>query len=657
MKKNLDQVMQKRSDLTAKLFSDRLETNSALSAAGLHQGPPHKTTSQQSKPLDRTPFTQGSSDAWQTIIVSSILHNASAPLFFMQLKIMRELPLNHSAPILFGIWSLTALINSWVNYYKYILRLTPEFSLTFEDNNIKTKKPGTLYFFFVKKEQKLILHYKILVETQNENTNKQELIEEIVSLESTTLDQRLVDKLAQGKFNTLTKDESVALKNFIKQNYPNHHPVLVADEDFIPGNRKDSWFFTKCAMSEFPSIFSGMILGYTVTVGQSESSRVAAAIFLGLMNYIKNLLIDMPIIVNAYGTNKSLGNLGLIIDQPGTWLVFNTLVIGLLKNVAPTVIAILTAYSILTAKNIPFTVNLIASMMLYPFVASTFLIFTMYALQKLNLNKSSKQEPISLWKHRPNFKTLGEYFGIIVSESNYTIFSIPMWRSLFSHNSVASMLTLHNSFAKETSSWCDILLAAPGEILGWRALTISGFLTVFALSPHFIATLLATMNAIGNIAIIYDPTAEVATSFLKFFFENKADSFISLLTYIMLSLEIFAAIMGAKSQYSNFLEAVKCRADELWINTNTASEHQNPVIRFAEKNNQDNNFAGPYVLLRNQVINMNAEYFRENSQMHSIENESRSYQQLIINYSILYGDEHRDTELAETKDDFCLSPS
>lgn len=477
-------------------------------------------------PVARTPFTEGSSEAWSTIASNSIFHTASTPLAFMQLRIIKDLPIGVSFFILLGIWAGATGLSSWANYYKYIERSTPEFALEYiEDFRDITPKPGTLYFFNVTDGEgngnNNGLHYLIYVEVNKKVRYDIKNVENAFHVE-------LKNLIKVRAFNQLKQAQSKTIKSTVELN---HVPRIMADADYVPGKRRDYWFFLLCCLSELPSASAGTILGYASAMGQSESNRILAAAILGGLNYIKNLLCDLPIIANAYGKNEKLDNMGPIAIQPGAWLIINAGVLLLLRNVAPAFLAFTTWAALSNDSILPSPIGFIIGLLLFPYIASSFLLFTMLALQKLNLQKGLR-------------------------DSVYDSF---FQRLLFNKSAIESSLGLEHSLA----NWKNPVAQFLGEILGGRFSTVSMPLQCFGWSPQQTATSLATMKAIGDFALIFGPTFDVVASFLSFFFNNTADGAKLPLTFVLLALGFSASVLGAITQWPNFVECCELRKNAL----------------------------------------------------------------------------------------------
>lgn len=507
-----------------------------------------------------TPFTEGSQVAYRAAFLDSLFDSAPVPLTAMLFKSVDALPLYISLPLLITLWGLATRLIFWVNYYVFIERLTPEFGLELETQFTPPKKEGTLYFFPVKNEHnKKTAHYTFLVKDKDNS-----ITEEIGILDDLPLDSQ--EKLYNGTFKfketKLSKTESALLKETVAKRYPHHKPILQPDEDFIPGDRRDPWFFILCAASEFPTFFAGVIFGYTLIEEADEDTKIALAVFFGLLNWLKNILIELPVIANAYAKDSNPDHImGPIEDQPGTWLVFNLYMLLALKNIAPAALGLLTDYGIFSEETIPLPsyidlyVKIVAAIPIYWFSTSTTLVFTMYALQSLNLKK-----------------TLNE------------------------------TITLHHTLAEKNK---HPVLRFFGELLGCRALTISLWLQC-GFSPRFVAKMLTYINAIANIVLIYDPTVIISDDLIEFFVrhipnasKNVADIAFYLLAFVLIFAQGWAAWLLADSQYSNYLAVAEERQKELGIQSDDIEEPDNlitshpeqlhnPIVRFApDQNAQD----------------------------------------------------------------------
>lgn len=488
----------------------------------------------------RTPFTQWSKNARYTIVSNSIFHTASTPLALMQLKLMHELELEKSGFILLLAWTIAASLSGWANYYKYIERSTPEFGLEYQHNFDFTPEPGTLYFFDVTDGSgpgnNNGLHYLIYT------LEKEKIRYDIKSVEN-KFDEELKERIRNKHFDQLTKINSETIKSTVELN---HLPKLMADANFMPGERQDYYFFPLCLLSQLPAMPSGAILGYTVMAGQPESNKITAAVVFALLNYVKNILCDMPIIANAYGKSETLGNMGPIATQPGTRLVINAAVLLFLRNIAPALLAVTTLVSLAGDSVIPSPAGLIISVILFPFITSSFLVFTMLALNKLNLQQGLKD-----------------------SSRDSTIQKV-----LFNRSAITNSLGLEHSLAQYENRIAKIL----GEIFG------GGFIMSIPLKagwwPQTVASVMTFMKALGDLALIFDPTFEVAKNFLAFFFNHAADKAKAPLIIILLAIGACACILGAIAQWPNFVECGEIRQKELEldnsrnsISSNHSSDH------------------------------------------------------------------------------------
>lgn len=490
-----------------------------------------------------TPFTVGSKNAWATVLISSGLHNSPTPLFLMEFRAFSTYS-SSSFLLLLTAWLGAASLNAWTNYYKYTLRLTPEFGLALQQGSSQDhpRTAGTLYFSPPDYTDKSgsCLRYAIHAEEAN-GSAKGDSGELCVT-------EDLRDKLTSGDFRRLSTADSSALKSAIKKSYPQHKPKLQPDRPFIPGTRIDAWFFLKCVCSTFPTAAAGALLGYTITSG---SKKIPAAVLLALMNWCKNLFLDMPVVAAAYGVSPEQGNLAPLIEQPGAWWVLNTLVLGFLKNIAPCLSSLLVASGALTLTPI-IPLNVLMALTLFVYAESTFLIFMLYVLKNLNIQKTvTEHEAPNSWYTR-------------------------IRNHIFSTNAVATMLpVLHNSFAVElpfsceqptwdqASAWRQSAAWVMGELLGFRATTVSLPLSL-GVSAQTVAHSLATMSALSNLVLLYQPTTQVAQTFLQYFWGNTVTPLTALaVTVCLFALEGYGAIMSARSQWPNFHAYVNIREQEL----------------------------------------------------------------------------------------------
>ena len=492
----------------------------------------------------RTPFTKGSTKAWSTVISNSVFHTASTPLALMQLKVVQDLSLSVSELLLLASWGTAAGLNSWANYYKYIERSTPEFGLEYVTDFNFIPEPGRLYFHNVTdgtgEGNNNGLHYLIHVEKNGVLRYDVKCVEHLY-------DDNLKVKIKNRQWEKLTKLDSEKIKSNVESN---HIAQPMADADFIPGTRQDNWFILLCCISLLPALSSGSILGYTSTAGQTESNRVAAAATYALFNYIRNLLCDMPIIANAYGKNEVLGNMGPIALQLGAWLIINAPILLLLRNIAPAFLALTTWAGLTNDSVIPSPFGFIGGLVLFPYITSSFLLFIMLALLKLNLQQGLKDSPDdSCWQ-----------------------------KLFFNKTAITSSLGLEHSLA----NWKNPIAQFFGEILGGRFITVNGPLKA-GLSPQANASLITSMKAIGDFALIFGPTFDVVASFFTFINSTNNASKLPL-TYFLLGLGAIAAFLSAITQWPNFVECCERRQKELNI-----PKHRNSIANSHEGDSQSDN--------------------------------------------------------------------
>lgn len=469
---------------------------------------------------------------WATIIANSVVHTASTPLalivvFKGAMQNLKNRSPENAFAVLLGAWVAAALLSGWASYYKYArLKKSYDFSLLGKDT---VPEPHNLYWLMVEGATNPGLHYVFDGEKDGEKVVDVKRVEHLLK------SKKIKEFLLAGRAAELTPEELLKIKVVIA---PQHKPGRLVDEKFIPGTRKDHWFIPLCALSQLPAMPSGAILGYSI-------KGIPGAVLFALLNYAKNLLTDTPAIANAYGINKALGNMAAVATLPLAWLIINSPVLWLLTDIGPGLLAAFTSDGLMTDTTISSPLGIILAVILFPFVVAAFLLFTITALQKLDLAQGLNDYPQSYFH-----KALFSKSAIEKSVDLEYMFA-------HSYNPLTQLTKILLNYYLQPS-WCQ---------KGW--------------SPQSVAYLITAGKALGDLALVFGATFEVVKSFLTFFFDENAKAKASNMpiSWSLIGVGLFAAIMGAISQMPNFNECAQTRKKMLDKETqNDTDKHLYAVV-------------------------------------------------------------------------------
>jgi hypothetical protein len=306
-----------------------------------------------------------------TTLANTIKTSLPVPIALTLIAALKGQRLEDALGEIAGTLLAASVPGYWMEWYKIKYRLTPEFYL--KNLTVDTVfEEGTLYLFHVSDENETQVLYYMALGKNNQ-----------LDIKKINQKNQIFDSIIAKVLNRedLTAEESRQIRQAVDAR---HTPMLKPDAPYVPGEVLDSSFFWKCFGSLIlSSTVAGGLLGWAIGKPFGIVTQGIFAFILAVANFIKNMMIDAIIIFSAYARSCPGIRLASLPRQPRFALIYNQFSLALLRNWAPALLSIL---SIISVAQLLRPVNsylaLGVCIFLYPFITSSFRIFTLDAAQK-----------------------------------------------------------------------------------------------------------------------------------------------------------------------------------------------------------------------------------------------------------------------------------